>query len=84
MYVLIVFQVSLNFDQAKEILEIPCPTHVLINKMVISEENTSDNKGFHSIILQPFWFEPEQKKTYDNKSHEKETTEAVIHRYSSK
>ena len=55
-----------------------------MKKMVISEENTSNNKGFHSIILQPFWFEPEQKKACDNESHEKETTEAVIHRYSSK
>ena len=27
-----------------------------------SEENTSDNEGFRSTILQPFQFEPEQKK----------------------
>ena len=27
-----------------------------------SEENTSDNEGLHSTILQPFQFEPEQKK----------------------
>ena len=27
-----------------------------------SEENTSDNEGFHSTILQPFQFEPGQKK----------------------
>ena len=26
------------------------------------EENTSDNEDFHSTILQPFQFEPEQKK----------------------
>ena len=28
-----------------------------------SEENTSDNEDFRSTILQPFQFEPEQKKT---------------------
>ena len=38
-----------------------------------SEENTSDNEDFLSIILQPFQFEPEQKKTCSSESHEKET-----------
>ena len=28
-----------------------------------SEENTSDNEDFQSIILQPFQFEPKQTKT---------------------
>ena len=47
-----------------------------------SEENTTmvewkRQKGFHSTILQLFQFEPEQKKTCGNESHEKETTEAV-------
>ena len=27
-----------------------------------SEENTSDIEGCHSVILQPFQFEPDQKK----------------------
>ena len=49
-----------------------------------SEENTCDNEEFHSSILQPFQFELEQKKTSGNESHEKETTEAVVRRYSSK
>ena len=40
-----------------------------------SEENTSDDEDFRSTILQPFQFEPEQKKTCGNESHEKETTE---------
>ena len=40
-----------------------------------SEENTSDDEDFRSTILQPFQFEPEQKKTCGNDSHEKETTE---------
>ena len=39
-----------------------------------SEENTCDNKVFRSTILQPFQFEPEQKKkTCDNECHERET-----------
>ena len=38
-----------------------------------SEENTTENEDFHSTILQPFQFEPEQKKTCGNESHEKET-----------
>ena len=36
-----------------------------------SEENTTENEDFHSTILQPFQFEPEQKKTCSNGSHEK-------------
>ena len=47
-----------------------------------SEENTSDNEDFHSTILRPFQFVPEQKKNHE--SHEKETMEAVVGRYSSK
>ena len=42
-----------------------------------SEENISDKEDFRSAILQFFQFEPEQKKTCGNESHEKETTEAV-------
>ena len=38
-----------------------------------SEENTTENEDFHSTILQPFQFEPEQKKTCSNGSHEKKT-----------
>ena len=49
-----------------------------------SEESTSDSEDFQSTILQPFQFEPEQKKKCANESHEKETTEAVVRRYSSK
>ena len=37
------------------------------------EENTSDNEDFYSTILQSSQFEPEQKKTGGNESHEKET-----------
>ena len=42
-----------------------------------SEENTSGKEDFRSTILQLSQFEPEQKKTYGNESHEKETREAV-------
>ena len=38
-----------------------------------SEENTCYNEVFRSTIFQPFQFEPEQKKTCGNESHEKET-----------
>ena len=38
-----------------------------------SEKNTSENEDFRSIILQPFQFETEEKKTRTNESHEKET-----------
>ena len=49
-----------------------------------SEENTSDNEAFRSTIHQVFQFEPEQKRTCGNESYGKETTEAVVRRYSSK
>ena len=49
-----------------------------------SEEKSNDNEDFHSNILQPFQFEPEQKKMCDNAGLEKETTEAVVRRSSSK
>ena len=38
-----------------------------------SEENTSGNEDFRSIILQPFLFDPEQKKECGNARHDKET-----------
>ena len=45
-----------------------------------SEENTSDNEDHSSTISVWAWTE----KTCDNESHDKETTEAVFRRYSSK
>ena len=78
---MIVFQVSLNFDPAKEILRID----LYFNKEVdYSEENASDNKGFCSTIREPFKFEPEKKKMCGHESHEKEITQSVIRRYLSK
>ena len=38
-----------------------------------SEENTIDNEYIRSTIFQAFQFDPEQKKTCGNESHEKET-----------
>ena len=49
-----------------------------------SEKNISCNEDFHSTILQPFQFKLQQEKTCCYYSHEKETTEAVVRRYSSK
>ena len=44
------------------------------------KENTIDNEAFTSNILQLFQFEPEQKKTYGNESHEKKITlQLLIH-----
>ena len=45
--------------------------------------NASHNEDFRSTILQPFQFEPDQETTCVNESHEKETTAAVVRRYSS-
>ena len=47
-----------------------------------SEENKSDNEPFRSTIL--LSFQSEQKKACVNESHEKETTEVVVRRCSSK
>ena len=48
-----------------------------------SKENTrSDNEYIRSTIFQPFQFESDQKKTCGSESHEKETTDAVVCRYS--
>ena len=38
-----------------------------------SEKSTSENGDLRSTILQPFQFDPEQKKTCGNESHAKET-----------
>ena len=72
------FQVSLDFDPAKEIYGV----RFIFNE---ESENTSDNKDFRFTILLPFQFEPEQKKNmWPDESHEKETTEEAVCRYSSK
>ena len=49
---MIVFQVLLSFDPAKEILKIQYHIYIFM------KENTSDNEDFRSTILQSFPFEP--------------------------
>ena len=45
--VMVVFQVSLNFDTAKEMLKIRYQIYILMKKVLKnSEENTSDNEEF--------------------------------------
>ena len=44
-----------------------------MKKVIFSEENTSYNNDFRSTIYQSSQFEPEQRKTGGNESHEKET-----------
>ena len=63
---MIVFQVSLNFDPAKEILKI-------MKKGIILRKIHVTIKYFVPPFLKPFQFEPEQKKTYPNESQGKET-----------
>ena len=66
---LIVYQISLNLDPVTE----NTMSDLYFNEECgYSEENTCDNEVFHSSILQPFQFEPEQKKMCGNESHEKE------------
>ena len=68
--VMVFFEVSLDFDKAREMLKIRCQIYILIKKVLKnSEENTSDNEEFCSIILQPFPFETEQKKPCGNERH---------------
>ena len=50
-----------------------CQTLYFNEESYYSEENICDNKVFCSTILQLFQFEPEQKTTCGNQSHEKET-----------
>ena len=71
---MIVFQVSLSFDPAKEILKIQCNI----------VQSASDNEDFRSTILNHFSLSLYRKNMCGNESHEKETLEAVVRRYPSK
>ena len=46
---MIVFQVSLNFDPAEEILKIRCQIYILISKVIILKK-CKHNKAFRSTI----------------------------------
>ena len=59
---MIVFRVSLSSDPMKKNTEIAISDLYFSEKSDYSEENISDNENFRSTILQPFQFEPEQKK----------------------
>ena len=45
----------------------------LMKKVIISKKIQVTMKTVRSTIFQPFQFEPEQKKTCGNESHERET-----------
>ena len=78
---MIAFKVSLNFDLAKEILKIQCHIYILIKKVIIPWKIQAAMKAFTPPFFNCFNFSLNRKKTCDD---EKETTEAVVHRYSSK
>ena len=67
---MIISQVLLNFDPVKGILKIPCQNY---EEGSFSEEDACGNEAFRSTFLQPFQFEPKDKKTRGNYIHEKET-----------
>ena len=66
--VMIVFQVSLNFDSVKEILKKAMPYLYFNEESDYSEENTSENEDLCSTILQSFQFVSRQKKTCEKKN----------------
>ena len=74
----IVFQVSFNFDPAEEILNISMKKVIILRKIQLTI-NT-----FAPPFFNHFSLNLNRKKVCGNESHEKETTEAVVHRYSSK
>ena len=79
---MIVFQISLNFDPAKEMLKL----RYFTEESDYSEKNTSENTSglslHHSSTI--YKLSLNKKKTCGNESHERETTEAVVLGYSSK
>ena len=46
---MIVFQVSLNFDQAKEMLKITCHIFILMKKLIVLRKKTSFTPLFSTI-----------------------------------
>ena len=76
---MIVFQVSLNFDPAKEILKIRFQIYILMKKVIILRKIHAEMKTFTPPLFNQF-----EKETDDNESHDKGITEAVVRRNSSK
>ena len=69
--VMIVFQVSLNFDSVKEILKKAMPYLYFNEESDYSEENTSENEDLCSTILQSFQCVSKQKKNVREKKLQK-------------
>ena len=66
--IMIVFQVSLNFDSVKEILKKAMSYLYFNEESDYSEENTSENEDLCSTILQSFQCVSKQKKTCEKKN----------------
>ena len=81
---MIVFQVSLIFAPAKETLKIQCQMYILMKKVIILRKIQATMKTFAPSFFNYFSLGLKRKKACGNESHEKETTEAVVRRYSSK
>ena len=65
------FSSFVKFDPVKEILKIRCQIYILMKKVIIFKRIRVTMKTVApptSAILQPFQFEPEQKKKCGNKS----------------
>ena len=65
--------VPLNFDPVKEIVKIQCRIYILMRKVIILRKIHVTMKSFAPPFFIFILFEPEQKKTCGNASHEKET-----------
>ena len=80
---MIVFQVSLNFGPAKEILKITFHIYMLIKKVIILRKIQAKMKALTPPFFNHFSLSLNKKKMDDNESHEKGTTEVVVRRNSS-
>ena len=81
---MIVFQVSLNFDPAKEILKIRCKIYILMKEVIILRKRQVTIKISPPSIFNYVSLSLNRNKTCGIENHEKETTEAVVRRCSSK
>ena len=79
-YVMIVFQVSINFAPAKEILKMRCQIYILMKKKILLRKIQVAMKIFAPPFFNHLNLNLNRKKTYGKESHEKETGEAVVRR----
>ena len=80
---MIVFQVSLNFDSAKEILKTRCQIYILMKKVIILRKIQVSMKTFAPPVFIYFSLHlnrktGKQEKTCVNESLDKENTEGVV------